>query len=461
VSLTSTVIDFIIETDYSDLPQEAVEATKKLFIDTAGVALAGSSAAGVEATLHLLRKWGGSPESTVWVFGDKLPSLHAALINCMMAHALDYDECHGEVPIHSLAPVLPTALAMAECDETVTGRELITAIVVGAEVASKLGLSIIERDKGWHLSATCGVFACAAVAGKLLKLDRQQMRNALGIGYTQAAGTQQSTVDGALTKRMQPGFSARSGIFSALLAQDGITGPEHFFEGPFGFFNLYQDGRYDAQVLLNKMGAPFEIVNIATKPYPCCRLAHSPLDVLFALLKESDLRLDEVETIDVHGSQAMKKLCGKPFRVGQENEIDAAFSLPFIMASAIERKVIDMDSFSREAAQSSALAPHTGKVSVIGSDDVPSRWSTRVVIRKKNGQVLSGSLDSPKGQPDNPMSWEECVEKFNRCAMAAAKPFNQDRLMQFVRGVEDLENTNSAKNLVPLLRSIHTEEQAV
>ncbi len=189
MSLTSTVIDFIVETDFKDLSKEVVEATKKLFIDTTGVALAGSRAAGIEATLNLLRKWGGRAESTVWVFGDRLPSLHTALINSMMAHALDFDDTHGEVAIHSGASVIPTALAMAESDRQVSGKDLITAIVVGVEVASKLGLSILEQYKGWHLSATCGTFASSAVAGKLLGLDHQRMGNALGIAYTQASGT--------------------------------------------------------------------------------------------------------------------------------------------------------------------------------------------------------------------------------------------------------------------------------
>jgi 2-methylcitrate dehydratase PrpD len=451
MGLTGTVIDFIVETDFKDLSKEVVEATKKLFIDTTGVALAGSRAAGIEVTLNLLRKWGGRAESTVWVFGDKLPSLHAALMNSMMSHALDFDDTHGKLAIHAGASVIPTALAMAECTKQVSGKDLITAIVIGVEIASKLGLSILEQDKGWHLSATCGTFASSAVAGKLLGLDRQRMGNALGIGYTQASGTLQSAIDGSLTKRMQPGFGARSGILSALLAREGITGPENFFEGPYGFFKLYQDDRYDPQVLIKKMGIPFEIMNLATKPYPCCRLAHSPLDALFIMLKESDLDLEEVETIDVYGSQAMKTLCGKPFRVGEDSEIDAQFSLPYIMVSAIEKKAVDIENFSREAVHNSLLAPHTKKINVIVSDDVSSRWSARVVVKKKNGQIFSKIVDAPKGQPENPMSWEECVEKFNRCSMVAAKPLNQERLKQFIQGVEDLENIDSVQELIQLL----------
>ncbi len=199
MSLTSTFIDFIVGTEFKDLSKEVVEATKKLFIDTIGVALGGSGAAGVEPAMNLLRRWGGEAESTIWVFGDKVPSLHAAFLNSMMVHALDFDDTHGRVAIHAGATVIPTALAMAESVKPVSGKDLITAIVIGVEVASKLGLSLLEQDKGWHLSATCGTFASSAVAGKLLGLDRQRMGNALAIGYTQASGTLQSAVDGSLT----------------------------------------------------------------------------------------------------------------------------------------------------------------------------------------------------------------------------------------------------------------------
>ena len=451
MSLTSTVIDFIVETDFKDLSKEVVEATKKLFIDTTGVALAGSRAAGIEVTLNLLRKWGGRAESTVWVFGDKLPSLHTALINSMMAHALDFDDIHGEVAIHSGTSVIPTALAMAESDKQVSGKNLITAIVIGVEVASKLGLSIIEQDKGWHLSATCGTFASSAVTGKLLGLDRQRMGNALGIGYTQASGTLQSAIDGSLTKRMQPGFSARSGILSALLAREGMTGPENFFEGPYGFFKLYQSNRYDPRVLTENLGSPFEITNLATKPYPCCRLAHAPLDALFMMMEESNLSLDEVEAINVYGSQAMTTLCGKPFQVGKDSEIDAQFSLSYIMVSAIARKVVDIENFSREAVQESLLASHTPKVHVIVSPDTPNRFAARVEVRTKDGRIFSKSVDAPKGQPENPMGWEECVEKFKRCSASAAMPLDPGNLELFIKGVQTLEEFESVVDLIQYL----------
>lgn len=451
MTLTKTLIDFIVETEFKDFSNKIIEATKKLLIDTIGVALAGSGAAGVEPTVNLVRQWGGKAESTIWVFGDKLPSIHTAFLNSMMAHALDFDDTHGNIGIHAGSSVIPTALAMAECVQDLNGRDLIASIVLGVEVASRLGLSILEQDKGWHLSATCGTFASSAVAGKLLGLDREKMWNALGIAYSQTSGTLQPVIDGALTKRMQPGFAARSGILSAFFARNGLTGPKDFLEGRYGFFKLYQSDMFDSYALTEKLGSTFEILNLATKPYPCCRLAHAAIDAILGIMEESSFSLEEVDKIDVYGSQAMKELCGKPFQIGVNSEVDAQFSLPYIMTSVISRKRIEIEDFSRESVRDPSLAQHTKKVNIIVSPDISTRFAARVEVRMKNGNTLSKRIDTPKGQPDNPMSWEECVEKFNRCSTYAVKPLNRDHLNKFIQKVKSLEDITHVAELVQFL----------
>jgi 2-methylcitrate dehydratase PrpD len=137
--------------------------------------------------------------------------------------------------------------------------------------------------------------------------------------------------------------------------------------------------------------------------------------------------------------------------VGVSSAIDAQFSLPYILVSAIARKVVGIENFSREAVQNPLLAPHTRKVNLFVPPDIRGRFAARVEIKRKGGGLLTERVDTPKGQPENPMSWEECVEKFNRCSMVAAKTLDQERLKQFIRGVEDLENTDSVEKLIQLL----------
>ncbi|MEW6672556.1 MAG: MmgE/PrpD family protein [Thermodesulfobacteriota bacterium] len=451
MSVTRQLIEFIGALTFDDLPPETVTAAKKAAIDTLGAAIAGSSAAGVAPAAALMREWAGKPESTVLVFGDKLPVIQSAFVNSMMAHALDFDDIHDKVAIHASCSVVPTALAMAECLGGLQGKDLVTAIAVGVEVASRIGLSILEQERGWHLSAVCGTMANAAVAGKLLGLDYDQMRNTLGIAYSQASGTLQSLVDGTLTKRMQPGFAARSGILSACLAKKGLTGPVNFLEGKFGLFKLFFGDKCAPEAMVDQLGSRFEINSLGSKPYPCCRLSHTAVDAVLELLAEDTFSLDEVQTIDVYGSSAMNTMCGKPYAISATSQIDAQFSLQYLLILTILKKRIRIDDFSGEAVRDSRIIGQVDKVKVHVSPDIRNRWGAIVKVKLRDGRMLSRRVDIPKGQPENPMQWSEYVEKFNNCAGYAAKPLNPKNLEQFVELVEALESVEDSNALTRLL----------
>ena len=168
-------------------------------------------------------------------------------------------------------------------------------------------------------------------------------------------------------------------------------------------------------------------------------------------MEETNLSLDEIDSIAIHGSQAMEELCGKPYQVGKHSEIDAQFSLSYILASTISRKGVEIENFSREAVRDQSLAPHIKKINVVVSPDISSRFACRIEIRMKNGNVLSKRVDTPKGQPENPMSWEESVEKFRRCSKYAAKPLNPENLEQFIQRLRSLEDISDSANLVQFL----------
>ncbi len=447
-TLTDTLLDFVNDSEFRNLPKDAVDAAKHLLIDTIGVAMAGSSAEGIRPAVELMKGWGGKEESTLWVYGSRLPSLHAAFINGMMAHALDFDDCHASAGIHLGASVIPTTLAMAECVQGVSGCDMITSIVLGVEVASRLGLSLLDPDKGWHLTATCGTLSSAAIAGKLLRLDRTKLWNALGIAYSQVSGTFQSVADGVLAKRMQPGFAARAGILSAFLAREGLTGSRDFLEGKYGLFPLYHGNSYNPAILTESLGLSFEISHLAMKPYPCCRCAHAAIDAVLEIVGKTGLTLEEVEKIDVHGSQAMMDLCGRPFEVGRNNAVDAQFSMQYLLASAISRKRVGIEDFSLTAVQDPSLTPYTRKVHVIVSPEIKGRFAALVEVKTKSGDLLSKRVDSPKGQPDNPMTPEEGVAKFKNCGKHAAYPLAAERLNHFIQKARTLEELASAAELV-------------
>ncbi len=451
MSLTKDLIEFIVALDYDDLNSAAVDATRKIVIDTTAAALAGSAAAGVRPVYELTKAWGGAPESSVLVYGNRLPVFQSAFLNSMMAHALDFDDIHATVAVHASCSVVPTALAMSECLKGVGGRDFVTAVVLGIEIASRLGMTIIEQERGWHLSAVCGALANAAVAGKLMRLGGDEMRHALGIAYSQSSGTLQSLIDGTLTKRMQPGFAAKSGVVSAFLAKSGLTGPDGFLEGTYGFFKLYFSGRCRPDALTQGLGRDFEVNHIGSKPYPCCRLAHTAIDATLDLLAENEFSLDEVSAIDVEGSAAMHTMCGKPYQVSASSEIDAQFSLQYLLILTLLKGRIAIDDFSPAAVRDPAIIRHTAKVSVGISPDIHNRWGTNVVVKTTDGRTLSKRVDIPRGQPENPMSWDEYVDKFKTCSSYAAKPLRPENIDLFIQHVQSLERMDDVATLTGLI----------
>lgn len=205
-----------VNANYEDLPAEVVSTAKTFILDSIGVGLAGSTAAGYTEILRMIRERGGRPDSSILVFGDKVPAQEAAFANSLLIHGRDFDDTHEGLGAHCNVTALPAALALAE-KEKASGKEFLSAVILGIDVMGQLG-SLLSFFHGWHTTATLGVFAAAAAAGRILKFDEERMVNALGIAFHQAAGNRQGRADGAMTKRLGPAFAASAGVFSALLA---------------------------------------------------------------------------------------------------------------------------------------------------------------------------------------------------------------------------------------------------
>lgn len=260
----------IVNTRSEDIPSEAVDNTKRDILDTVGCALAGSSAPGTMEMLGLMNEWGGTQEATVLVYGDKMPSLNAALVNGCMAHARDFDDTYDLGLVHAGVSTVPAAFAIAERRGKVSGKELVTACALGQDMLLRMVASVTEWND-FHATAIHGVFGATAAAGRLLGLDEEMMVSAFGIAYAQASGNVQAIHDGVLTKRLQAGHAARSGVLSALLAQRGFTGARESLEGQAGFFKVFYGGNYNREELFADLGKRFEGSRLGFKPYPSAR----------------------------------------------------------------------------------------------------------------------------------------------------------------------------------------------
>jgi 2-methylcitrate dehydratase PrpD len=436
----------IVKLRFEDLPSPVVERAKLFILDTIGTALAGSSAPGVQAVLDLVIATGGRPESTLWASSgaQQLPAAAVALANSVMAHARDFDDTHDAAIVHANTSVLPAAFAMAESRHR-SGKDLIGAVTLGVDLACRMGLAAPSLG-GWIHSSTLAYFGSTAAACKLCGCSTEQTINAMGIVYSQVAGNSQCLIEGALSKRMQPAFGARAGIFSTQLAEKGVTGPSQPLEGKYGFFNLYQGGNYSRERLLKDLGSHFEGINLSMKPYPCCRATHASIDTILECLTDLPFTAEEVEAITVHVPPVVMDFVGRPFAIGPSPQVSAQFSIPYTVATCILKKEIFIGDFEDAAVIASPALDLARRVRAVERRDVADPKAfvpIRMEIRLKNGKSIVRETQRMKGSPDLPMSTAECIAKFKKCNDCALTPLpslNAEALIEQVLSLERVED---------------------
>ncbi len=451
----------IVGTRFEDLEGHTLDLAKRFSLDTLGVAIAGSSAVGVREVVEQMGEWGGRPESTIMCYGKRVPDVNAAFANSVMIHARDFDDTHDGALVHANVTVLPTVMAISEKVHGVTGKEFLCALALGIDLNCRLGLAIAnapefgQREIKWIRTAVCGIFGATAAACKVLKMEKEQVINALGIALSQIGGTRQAVTDSALTKRMQPAFMARAAILSTLLAKRGISGCKDIFEGRYGYFNLYWGGDYARRELTEGLGEKFEVDNLSFKPYPCCRYTHGPIDAALKCMKRNGISSDSVAEVTVHlAGHPFFDMVSRPFELRGDPSVDAQFSIPYTVATALLDGYVFLDSFEPEKVRERARNPLLKKIAVFRDGaikDPRSLGPATVEIKTTRGTVFSETVEEFKGHPKNTMTEQECRDKFLRCSRYSSKPFSGEdleKIMEAVLRLERLDNTNDMTELL-------------
>ena len=450
---------FIAETEYDDLPSEAVSVMKKSVIDTLGNALGGSTANGIREIYEIVEAWGGRPESTIIGYGNKVPCPNAALVNSAMSHALDFDDTFMPGSLHPSSVVVPSAFAISELKTGVGGKKFIASSCVAIEVGCRIGSASKYRRVdipggggmgGWDNTPIIGYFEAAAL-GKLLDLSREAIHNALGIAYMQAAGNTQCLRDGSLTKRMGPGFASRGGITAALMAQKGITGAKRIFEcDEAGYYILYHES-YDRDILLGNLGEEFVMTGISIKPYSSCKHTHAPIDAIIQLVRENDLEPEHLKKIAVRVSPQAKIVCEpEDLRKKPVTSVDAQFSIPWVVACALIRGKVGNTEFTEDAIRDPALLAVSAKVQTIIDESLTSSEEAEVIIETKES-TLSCRVTHPWGTPENPMSYGDVSKKVIECASLSIRPVPEKTMETVIDMIKNLENVKDVGEIVRLL----------
>jgi 2-methylcitrate dehydratase PrpD len=454
----------MVDVTYEAIPPDVVEHTKKQVLDILGVALGGSSKSGVRELAEIVTDWAGKEESTIFCLGKKVPAPNAAQVNATMGHALDYDDT-GDGPTHQSVVIVPTALAVAERQGRVSGRELIAAVALGADMMGRLGQAFRSGLKtvpvaghpgaGWHLTALYGYLASAGVAGRLLSLDAEKILNAIGIAYHQCSGNGQCVTEGALTKRMGPGFAARGGIVAALMAAKGITGAKESLEGEVGLFNLYHKGEYDPAPLTADLGRRFAGVNAAMKPYPCCKGTHSYVELALAMYEKYHFNPEDIQEITIYHQDETNFLFHPLEKRSQpENPVDSQFSIPWAVAAVVARGHAGIGEFTEEAIGSPDILGISSKVRVRIDKNVGEKKGlipAKIGVTTKKGENRVEQLDISKGESVKSLPFSDYERKFRDCAAYAVKPRTEKQIDNLISLIKKLEQVEDIREIVALL----------
>jgi 2-methylcitrate dehydratase PrpD len=443
---------------YEDLPTAAVEAAKKEVLDSLATALGGSTKAGVKELVDMAKEWGGEKQSTIIAYGIKCPAPSAAQVNGTMIHALDYDDGHQAALVHVGCVTVSTAFAVAERMGKVSGKELITAIALGGDFMARLGLAgrpeKTALSSGWHPTTLLGHFGAAATAGRIMRLDEEKMINALGLAYHQAGGAGSGVSDGALAKRMGPGFAARAGITAALMAERGITGERDPLEGKTGLFNTYMGGDYDPEILTTDLGKRYEGVNIGDKPYPCCGLIHACIDAVLAIKAKHEIKIDNIDEIVAYGGHSVYDLSQPPeVKRNPRTIIDAQFSVPWVVATAVVKGKVTVDDFTDEAIKRQEILKIAQKVSgrLAPEMDRHGVGPGGVIIKMQGGEEYREEVEHCLGSAERPMGLNDITKKFRECATFSRKALPDVTVDKVIEMAGRLEKLDDATQIIQML----------
>ncbi len=462
---TARIVEHIATLDYESLPAELIALIKQCLLDTIGVA-AGASTLAPEAKIvfDFVQDQGGRGDATILGFGQKAPASWAAFVNGGLGHMLDYDDMGGAG--HESIATIPPALAIAEKQGGVSGRQLITAIAAGMDLHTRLGRCVTIPDwtitEGWFATQLFGFISGAAAAGRLLGLDRQKLAHALGIGFNQASGSRQMAVGDATHMRsMQAGFSGHGAVLAAQLAQRGLTGTRDIFEGRYGLFRTYIRGEPDWEELLGELGTRFPILAVhGFKVWPACSYTRRPNAAIQRLFADHQLVPDDIDTITIVGGTGGVRMLCEPLEAKRRPPlaISAKHSIPFTAAIMAVKGNVTLHDYTQDALRDPAVLAMADRVfyrpaegAVAAKGDGPATSAPSVEIVTRNGRHLSHTPDGVPGDPRYPASQAQLEAKFRDCISFSAKPIDRgtvDRLIDTIRNLEQVSDVAEVMRLL-------------
>lgn len=457
MELEKQFVGFVMDGRFEDIPWESVGVLKNVILNDLGAIVGGATSQGCETVLNMVKTWGGKEEATVLIYGNKLPAYNAVLVNSVMARALDIDD-HMPPGMHTGASAFPVALAAAELAGGCSGKDFLTALVVGFEMAIRINFA--SAYNGFDPSGVCGIFAAIAAAGRILRLNSSQMWDALALGFNRPIQTFQSIVDGTLAVRVGQGLISQGAIMCAQMAQNGLTGPKNFLEGVYGYFHLYAGDKCDLPAITAGLGKEFQLDKVSFKAYPSCGNTIASTDAILDLMSEYSLTPENVAEINVRLTPYAHRMVGSQFKIGDNPRVDAQFSVQYCVANALLRKESLLRHFDESYIREPRIMDLVGKIHVTSDPALEGEKQGLSLRADMNVATTAGdayhlSIPIPSGFPGNPMSNERIVKRFEEAAHYGDEPIPENNVEKIISVVTQLEQAENVCDLIPLMLSQH------
>ncbi len=400
MTATQQILDFTA-TEHV-LPGNTRAAALLLLGDTLAGGVAGAASDEAQAMLSAVREWGGGGQARLLGLSDRLPATSTAWFNGFAIHCLEWDAVHEPAVVHAMSVVTATLLASADRMGGCEADQFLTALAVGVDVASGIGVAATGAMQFFR-PATAGVIGAALAAARLEGLSREHFADVLGLAYSQASGTMQAHVEASIALPLQIANASRAAITAVDLAKASMDGPHDALEGPFGYFKLFEQGNLSEYT--NDIGTKWLIEDVSIKPFPSGRASHGILGAIDAMLRDGSLDPDMVQSVDVAAPPLIHRLVGRPYKTDMTPSY-ARLCLPFLVPLMLRDRIIDPRCFTQAEFANPDLAKLGSRVDV-RIDDNPDHNALapqKLTITLTDGQKIERDITQNLGSPAAPMS---------------------------------------------------------
>ncbi len=431
MTLARELARYAVNAAHADIPAAASHEATRSLLNWIGCAVGGAHHPAVDKTLAALAPFSASDQCTVLGRRERTDALHAALINGLSAHVLDFDDTHLRTLLHPSVPVASALLALGE-RQPIAGRDFLLAFIVGVEIECRIANAIwFAHNSHWYITGTAGVFGAAAAAARVLGLDEDQTTHALGIASAEAAGTREMA--GTMTKAFIHGRAAQNGLLAALLAHQGFTAAETSIEGPHGFANVLAPER-DLAAVTAGLGTRYEILSNSYKPYACGVVAHPVIDACIQLRNESSFNVSDVASVALRVSPRALELTGikEP-----PNGLKSKWSIYHSAAVALVDGAAGEHQYSDERVNAPEVRALRALIVATADAQLPE-IAACATVTLKNGSTLEKRIDRVIGSAENPMSDGDLESKVRGLAQGVLATARIDALIATVWRIAEL-----------------------